>query len=85
MNNAVLYVVPLGRSKNCGFREPAERSKTSTFRVNFMLHALRKLITRTRSDQIKGIIKKEARLFPGDNPLKTARLLFHQCRQELRI
>jgi hypothetical protein len=40
---------------------------------------------RRRSNRITGIIKEEARLVPGDGPLKAIHLLFHQCRKELRI
>jgi hypothetical protein len=52
------------------------------FHANFLLDALRKLITRRCPDRITGIIEEEPQLVPGDNPLRAARLLFHQCPQK---
>jgi hypothetical protein len=43
------------------------------FHVNFLLDALRKLITRRQPDETTGITKERRPLIPGDNPLKPAR------------
>jgi hypothetical protein len=57
--------------------QPKDRNQ-ALFRVNFLLAALRKLVTRLSPYRITGIIEEEPRHIPGDNPLKAAGLLFRQ-------
>jgi hypothetical protein len=62
--------------------QPRDRNQTLC-RVDFLLDALRTLITRRRLDRIKGIIEEESGLIHGDNPSKVGHLLFHQsCQRE---
>jgi hypothetical protein len=74
---------PLGHIRKTvdSVHRPKDGNQT-LFHGNFLLGALKNLITRPRPDRITGIIEEGSRLIQRDNLLDAARLLSHQCRQK---